>query len=98
MSNQISGQTTVTTAGTAVSLGSGVVNGSIMVRALNANTGNMYIGNDGNDDVSSASGFELPADAMVIFEYIDKLEDIYVDASVNGEKVCWVIIDQSNGV
>ncbi len=46
----ISGQKTVTTAGTAERLSTGkVINASLMVKALPANTGNMFIGNVSGD-------------------------------------------------
>ena len=50
----LSAQKAVTTAGTAVVLGDQVVNGPVMIKALIANTNNIYIGNDGADDVAAA--------------------------------------------
>ena len=45
----LSGQKTVTTAGTAVALGSQVVNAALMVKALAANTGLVFVGNVAGD-------------------------------------------------
>ena len=45
----VSGQTTVTTAGTAVILGSQPAACAVMIKAAPANTGVMYIGSDGED-------------------------------------------------
>lgn len=84
-----SGQKSITTAGTAEKLGSQLINGPLMVKALLANTGNIYIGNDG-EDVSSALGLELDAGEVVIFDFIGNLANIWVDASVNGEGVAWL--------
>ena len=89
----LSGQTTVTTAGTAVALGSVQINGPLMVRALTGNTGFMYVGSDGAGDVTSANGFELDAGEYIIFEWVGNLGSLWVDSSVNGEKVCWIALD-----
>ncbi len=88
-----SGQTTVTTAGNEVPLGSLQVNGPIAVRALVSNTGIIYLGNDGNNQVSSASGFQLSAGETIVFHFIGNLSSIWVDSSVNGEGVCWLCLD-----
>ncbi|GAH01185.1 unnamed protein product, partial [marine sediment metagenome] len=50
-----SGQKAVATAGTALALGSQMIQGPLMVKALEANTGYVYIGNDGSSDVTSAN-------------------------------------------
>jgi hypothetical protein len=92
----ISGQTTVTTAGTAVALGSQALGGlAVKVKALAANTKKVYVGNDGNDDVTSDNGFELSAGDEVLFASVSNLSDIYVDAETGGDgmKVCWVILE-----
>ena len=47
MAYVFSGQTTVTTHGTEVALGSDKVNAPVMVKALAGNTGLIYLGNDG---------------------------------------------------
>lgn len=87
----ISGKKTVTTAGTAVALGSGAVNGALMVKALLGNTGNIYIGNV-NGDVASTNGLELDAGEVVIFEYVGDLSTIYIDSDTNGEGVTWLML------
>lgn len=91
---QYSGQTTVTTAGTAVPLISTELrsNGSLAIRALSTNTGVVYIGNDGANDVSSSTGFELSAEDILVFEYVGDLRSIYVDAATDGDKVSWCIL------
>ena len=55
----ISGQKTVTTAGTAEALGSQVINGPLMVKALDTNAGIAAIGNDGAGDVTTSNGMRL---------------------------------------
>lgn len=89
----ISGQKTVTTAGTAVALGSQIIDAPLAVKALSANTGLVFIGSDGAGDVSSANGFQLAAGEQVIFEYVGNLANLWVDSAVNGEGVCWIVLN-----
>ncbi len=89
----ISGQKTVGTAGTAVVLGTDLVNGPIMVKALLANTNNVYVGNDGAGDVTSGNGIELDAGEVVIFDYVSALTALIVDADTNGEGVSWIALN-----
>lgn len=75
--------TAVTTAGTRVQLGSNAVSGAIL-QAPSTNTGIMYIG--GSNVSSTVYGAELqPGQATSIA--IDNTNKIYIDSSVNGEKV-----------
>ena len=89
----LSGKKTVAAAGTAESLGVRQIHGPLMVKALLANTENIYIGNNGSDDVSSANGLELAAGDAVIFDYVSNTQHIYIDADVNGEGVAWIRLD-----
>jgi len=86
----LSGRTTVTTSGTAVPLGTQRIDGSIMVKALVTNTNNIYIGNDGSDDIDSTNGWELEPGDVIIFGYIGNLGALYLDADTNGEGVAWI--------
>jgi len=88
---QLSGQTTVTTAGTAVVLGDEVVNSVLIVKALPGNAGYVYVGNDGEDDVSSLTGFPLDAGDVMIFREVGNLSSIHVDSAEDGDKVAWII-------
>lgn len=66
------------------------------------NTNTVWIGNDGEDDVSSTTGFPLdPGEAMFIDLFAlfgtpvddgvaETLALMYFDADTNGEKVCWI--------
>lgn len=87
---QISGQKTVTTAGTAVALGSLQVDGALLVKALDTNTGIVAVGNDGADDVTVSNGYRLSIGEVCIFEHVDNLAAIFVDSAVNGEGVSWI--------
>jgi len=89
----ISGQKTVATAGSTEALGSEIVNGPLMVKALDTNTGIVAIGNDGSGDVSLSSGMRLAAGDPVVFNFAGNLASILVDAAVNGEGVAWLVLD-----
>jgi hypothetical protein len=89
-----SGKKTVTAAGTAEAMGSTPVNGPLMVKALLANGGNIYIGNDGAGDVASTNGLELAAGDVIVFDHVSSLAALFVDSAVNGEGVSWIMLDQ----
>ena len=90
-----SGQKTVTTAGTAVVLGTVSINGPLLVKALSANTNPVFVGNDGAGDVTSANGLQLAAKETVVFNYVGNLSTIWVDATTNGEGVCWIALGEN---
>lgn len=85
----ISGQKTVTAAGTEVQLGAMQVGGALMVKALTTNTGLVYVGESAGG-VSSSTGLPLAAGEVMIFEYVSDLSAIWVDSAVNGEGVAWL--------
>lgn len=88
----ISGQTSVATAGAAVRLHSDLaVTGPLIVKAPLANSGVMYLGNvDG--DVDSSNGLPLAPGETVVLGFVGNLQSLWVDASVNGEKVAWLAL------
>lgn len=86
-----SGQTTVTTAGAAVQLGSQPINGPLMVKALDTNTGIVALGNV-SEDVTVSNGLRLAAGDAIIFEYVGNLASIWLDSAVNGEGVSWLML------
>lgn len=88
-----SGQKTITAAGTAERLSTGqVVNGSVMVKALPANTGNIYVGNV-SGDVASSNGMVLEPGDVIIFNHVGDLREIWIDSAVNSEGVAWLLLD-----
>ena len=89
MAQIIAGQKTVTTAGTAVALGSQQINGLVQIKALDTNTGVVAVGNDGADDVTVSNGYRLSANNFVIMEVGD-LAQVILDSAVNGEGVSWL--------
>ncbi len=87
----LSGKKTVAAAGTAEALGSQAVNGPLMVKALIANTNNVYIGNVAGD-VASTNGLELAAGDVVIFDLVGSLSNLILDVDTNGEGVTWLLL------
>ena len=91
----LSGQKTVTTAGTAVQLGTAEIYGPLMVKALDTNTGVVALGNDNANDVTVSNGIRLAKGESVEFTYVNKLSDIWLDSAVNGEGVSWIKLKAS---
>ena len=81
------GKKTVTTAGTRVALvGSSTSCAAVIIRALSANTGTIYVG---DSSVSSSNGHTLSAGESVGLA-INDLASVYIDSSVNGEGVTFL--------
>ena len=94
MAPTYSGQKAVTAAGTAETLVASdtLYQGPVMIKALPANTGVMYVGQV-TGDVSSSNGMPLSAgDALIMFD-VGNLKNIWVDASVSGEGVAWLLLE-----
>lgn len=84
----ISGQITVTTAGTAVQGTASIGAGKFMIRALADNAGLVYVGNDGAGDVTASNGYELsPGDAI---PFTGDLTDLWFDSAENGDALSWI--------
>jgi hypothetical protein len=86
----ISGQKTVTTAGTAEALGTEKIHGPVMIKALDTNTDVVAVGNDGAGDVTVSNGLRLAAGDVVVLDHISQLSALYVDSAVDGEGVAWL--------
>lgn len=81
------GRTTVTTAGTRVALGSSAaLLTGITIKALNTNTGNIFVG---SSTVSSSNGALLRAGESLFLEIAD-VATVNIDASVSGEGVTYL--------
>jgi proline racemase len=88
----LSGQKTVTTAGTAVQLGTQSIQGPLLVKALDTNTGVVAVGNDGAGDITVSNALRLLKGETIYFEWVGSLASLWVDSAVNGEGVCWIIL------
>ena len=69
------------------------INAPLMVKALDTNTGKVYIGNDGAGDVASDTGLVLLANEAVLFNWIGSMASVMLDVSVDGEGVAWLMLD-----
>lgn len=85
----ISGQIKVTTAGTEVQGTNIPLDNGVFIKALAANTGLVFVGNNGSGAVSSSTGFELAAGEVILVP-VANLNEIWIDSAVNGEGVCWI--------
>ncbi len=89
----ISGQKTVAANGVAEALGTALIHGPLMIKALLTNTNNVYIGNDGAGDVTSGNGIELDAGEVVVFNHVGSLSTLIVDVDTDGEGVSWIALN-----
>lgn len=80
------GKKTVTTAGTRVTLAASQAVKSVVIKALAANTGLIFVG---NGSVASTTGFELSAGDSVGLD-VANLATVNLDSAVNGEGVSYI--------
>jgi hypothetical protein len=95
----LSGQITVTTAGTAVT-GATTGPGTFQLTPVHGNTGTYcYVGNDGEDDVSSANGYHIKKDGVPLILTVTDLDEWYFDSDTSGDKIAWVrILGENQGI
>jgi hypothetical protein len=85
----LSGQITVTTAGTEVQGTDVKTPNGVFIKALAGNTGVVYVGNDGAGAVASTTGFQLSAGDVILVQ-VSNLRDLWFDSASNGDKFCWL--------
>ena len=85
----ISGQVTVTTAGTAVQGSDVAMTNGVFIKAHPTNTKPVWVGNDGAGDVTLNNGYPLDAGELIVIQ-VDNLNKLWFDSEVNGEKLCWL--------
>lgn len=88
--NDLSGQVTVTTAGTAVQ-GPDVRGSMFAFKPHHDNTDAAFIGNV-SLDISNTTGFVLSVGETIVMS-ITNLNQLWFDTDVSGEKVTWLRID-----
>ena len=89
----ISGQKTVSSAGTSEPLASLPINGPLIVKALDTNTNPVAIGNDGSNDITLSNGLRLSVGEEVYLGYVGNLASLYLDSTTNGEGVSWLSLN-----
>ena len=93
MSRALTGQKTISAAGSAEELGSQTINAALLIKALDTNTDVVVVGNDGAGDVSSSNGMRLEPGDCLVMTFVGDLSALIVDAAVNGEGVCWMVLN-----
>lgn len=86
----ISGQSPVAVPGTAVQLGQLTIDSPLAVSALSTNTDSVFVG---GANVNTGNGFELEPGDIIIFNHINSLTSIWVDALVAGEGISWLVLN-----
>jgi len=76
----LSGQVTVTAAGTAYNFLQERNWVTLMIKAKAANTGVVVVGNDGAGDVTTSNGMQLSAKEAIIYQMVN-MSHIWVDAA-----------------
>jgi len=94
MSYPLSGQLTVTTAGTVVqftstNLGRIYEAGTYRIKPLIGNTGAVFIGYPGTTALTTANGYELTTGRDFLDVTVDDLNVLYLDAANDGDGVCF---------
>jgi hypothetical protein len=93
MSRALTGQKTVSSAGSAEALGTQTINTAVLIKALDTNTDVVVVGNDGAGDVTLSNGMRLEPGDCIVMEFVGNLSALMVDAAVNGEGVCWMALN-----
>lgn len=88
----LSGQVTVTTAGTAVR-GTSEPGRLFSIAAHPDNTDTVWVGNDGSNDITNLNSYPLAAGGSPIIIALANLDQVWFDADANGEKVCWIKLE-----
>jgi hypothetical protein len=86
MSDILSRQKTITSAGVSYTLADVVINGPVSIKALPTNTGVVYLGDDGTGVVSSGTGYPLSASGEVTLD-VGNLSKISVTSTASGDKI-----------
>lgn len=89
----LSGQSLLVASGVAQVIGVQNINSPLLIKAHPDNTGNVVIGNDGEDDVDFSTGVVLEAGDVIVFNYVGDIEDIYLNGYVENEGICWITLE-----
>lgn len=83
---EVNGQTTGTTAGTAVQLAANSLTVGVIIQALSTNTTSIFVG---TSSVTSSNGFELqPGQATSVG--VNNTSAVWIVSTTNGDKTCWI--------
>lgn len=85
-----SGQVTVTSAASPQQVSANTARRYYLLRAHPDNSGDLFIGNDGDGSVSETTGFMLKTTDSPI-DFVGRLSDLYVKAEQDGDKLMWIL-------
>lgn len=85
---QITGQITVTTAGTPVQGPDISAPDGFFIRGMTANTGALFVVGSANSSYASTMGYELDPSQADLWQ-VENLNELYFDAATSGNKACW---------
>jgi hypothetical protein len=89
----LNGVATVVSAATAVSvMGGATQTRSLAIRAHRNNTGIIYVG---SSTVAAANGYRLGRGQSVTLEIDNSADEVFVDASVDGDGVSFIALDKA---
>ena len=93
----LSGQVTVTTAGSEVPVTTAGTAGpgTFLLKAMGGNTDTLYVGNDGAGAVTSSNGYPLAALDQIIVTVTD-LSELRLDATTINQVLAWFKIAGQN--
>lgn len=78
---------TITTAGTELA-GPATTPGDYLMQAYKGNTGDyVYVGNNGSNVVSSATGWSIKKDGSPLVMFCNSLADLMFDVDTSGDKI-----------
>lgn len=83
-------QTAIAATGVAQALGADIVNKPAVVKAFSTNAAVAYLG---DEDVTTATGFELAKGTEVRFKWLGDLSKIYV-VGTKDDKICIISIEE----
>lgn len=87
--NMVNGQTTVGTSVVQLTTDTSQLVAGVVVKALAANTGKIYVGKSSSGTpVSAANGFELSAGQSATFR-VTQPADLWAISDTAGQTVCW---------
>lgn len=93
MAEQLTGQITVSSAGTAEQGPSSPSGREFIICALPGNSGNVALGNDGSDDVTMSNGLVLSSGTCVTVTFQggapNALSAMWFDAATGGDGFSW---------
>lgn len=94
MANVLSGQITIATAGAAQRGPVTAYARAIIVKALADNAGTGYMGNDGENDVTSSNGAPYdPGEGVTLYGAMANLAAWYFDVATNGDGFAWQVVE-----